>query len=239
MNYGKTLFFSLDILNVYVYIGERWKQMQPQKCAMNEKKHVPCDRPGCPGFTLIELLTVIAILALLMAVLIPVSMKALEAARRTQCASNLRQLAVAIHSYIGDNQGKYPDIEWYRQYEQCELLHPYLPEPRSYVCPTANADGSSGGNWPEYYSTEINGIEYTTDYKMNDSMNIRGRNIVTLPSPAEFILACDLDWTDVLRHGGKGNFVFYDGRVRAMDRFESNQADSRGNSPWYDWGTTR
>jgi prepilin-type N-terminal cleavage/methylation domain-containing protein/prepilin-type processing-associated H-X9-DG protein len=204
---------------------------------MNEKKQVPCDRPGRPGFTLIELLVVIAILALLIAVLIPVSMKALEAARRVQCGGNLRQIAQALHQYLGDHRGVFPDWEWYRQYEQCERLYAYLPDPRIYVCPTARRDGSSGSNWPEYYATTINGVEFCTDYKANDSHHIRGTAIVTLASPAEFILACDLDWTPVLRHSGKGNFVFYDGRVQAMTRLESEQPDSQGKAPWYDWGT--
>lgn len=194
-------------------------------------------RRRAPGFTLIELLTVIAILALLIVLLIPVSMKALEAARRTHCVGNLRQIAQAMHQYLGDNQGIFPDWEWNRQYEQCERLHPYLPDPRSYVCPTAQGDGSSGANWPQYYSTKINGQTFTTDYKVNDSQYIRGNPIVTLASPGEFIMACDLDWTPVLRHGGKGNFVFYDGRVQAMTRAESDEPDHRGNMPWYNWGT--
>ncbi len=204
---------------------------------MNENNFPASARSARRGFTLIELLVVIAILALLIAVLIPVSMKALEAARRTQCAGNLRQIAQAMHQYLGDNRGIFPDWEWNRQYEQCERLHSYLPDPRNYVCPTAARDGSSGSNWPQYYSTEINGQTFTTDYKVNDSHYIRGTAIVTLASPAEFVLACDLDWTDVLRHGGKGNFVFYDGRVQAMTREESSVPDSRGKAPWYDWGT--
>lgn len=208
--------------------------MQPENHALN----APPRRPsaGTAAFTLIELLVTIAILALLAAILVPVALKALESARRTQCASNLRQLTIAIHSYIGDHKGVYPDIEWFRQYEQCEMLHPYLPEPRSYVCPTAEWDGSSGKNWPEYYSTTIDGITFTTDYKMNDAPDLTGASVLTLASPAEVVLICDLDWSPVLRHGGKANFAFYDGRVRAMTKDESLLPDSHGNSPWYNWG---
>ena len=194
-------------------------------------------RPRAAAFTLIELLVVIAILALLMAVLTPVSLRALEAARRTRCSGNLRQIAQAMHLYLGDHRGIYPDWEWNRQYEQCERLYPYLSDPLIYVCPTAQWDGSSGNNWPHYYQTEIEGKTFTTDYKVNDSHHIRGAAIVTLASPAEFILACDLDWTPVLRHSGRGNFVFYDGRVQAIAGADSQAPDSRGNFPWYNWGT--
>ena len=63
------------------------------------------------GFTLIELLVVIAIIAILAAILFPVFAQAKEAAKKTACLSNNRQIGLATMLYIGDNDDQYPQAK--------------------------------------------------------------------------------------------------------------------------------
>ncbi|MEE2640123.1 MAG: DUF1559 domain-containing protein [Planctomycetota bacterium] len=96
------------------------------------------------GFTLVELLVVIAIIGILIALLLPAVQAAREAARRTQCANNLKQLALASHNYhdtrkkfppgyLGGNQGLWDGSFWAVQHTGVVAhLLPYMEQNNLY-----------------------------------------------------------------------------------------------------------
>jgi prepilin-type N-terminal cleavage/methylation domain-containing protein len=87
------------------------------------------------AFTLIELLVVIAIIAALLGLLLPAVQKVREAASRTKCTNNIKQLALALHSYH-DNNTSFPACPAFTPYAGISwhcLILPYIEETNIYL----------------------------------------------------------------------------------------------------------
>lgn len=116
-------------------------------------------RPG--GFTLIELLVVIAIIAILAAILFPVFARAREKARQASCASNEKQIALAILMYAQDYDERLP-IEFFGWTTTPptwrEIVAPYIKNIQIFQCPSESTWQYSYGMDP--YWTSFSGGYY-------------------------------------------------------------------------------
>ena len=109
------------------------------------KTNLNTSRRTARGFTLVELLVVIAIIGILVALLLPAVQAAREAARRTTCKSNLRQLGVAMELYLDTHRDRYPEVARLPSVNPrgiptlFEILGPHAENNQSvFACPSDN-----------------------------------------------------------------------------------------------------
>ena len=126
------------------------------------------------GFTLIELLVVIAIIAILAAILFPVFAKAREKARQSACASNEKQIGIALMQYVQDYDERYPAwaectngtsngctsnqvYAWWQ-----DVIYPYIKYKAVFYCPSDPNDSIAN---PYNQLTPVYGL--STHYNAN------------------------------------------------------------------------
>jgi prepilin-type N-terminal cleavage/methylation domain-containing protein/prepilin-type processing-associated H-X9-DG protein len=150
-----------------------------------------------PAFTLIELLVVIAVIAILAALLFPLFARARERSRAATCASNLRQLAMAIHQYMQDWEGGLPEFyAWGRTPEQFlsfrwySHIMPYLRNQAILHCPSDTIDSGRRAvpfwfprSWVDYPG--IPHLSYGFNYWIQQTQE------TTVTLPADTVLVAD------------------------------------------------
>jgi prepilin-type N-terminal cleavage/methylation domain-containing protein/prepilin-type processing-associated H-X9-DG protein len=197
------------------------------------------------GFTLIELLVVIAIIAILAAILFPVFARAREAARKSSCASNMKQIGTATLMYVQDYDEMYPKYGGGVANVRTGILHwpaaiqPYVKNRQVFKCPSdivrTAAVSYNGNNYLNFKSDAA--IENVTDLVVamegwSGDGNERDPNNLTFNDPnntsqfAEYGLSADYTIWDstnrhvrrdkgLPRHSETNNALFADGHVKS------------------------
>jgi len=209
------------------------------------------------AFTLVELLTVIAIIAILAALLLPVLDKSELQGKRAWCINDLTQIGLAFHSFANDHGGKFPmavstneggSLEYvesgfdsgpvfYTAFYHFLVLSNELVFPRILFCPTDLRVAAT--NFPSFQNENLSyfvGVNSTFDKP--ESVLAGDRNLATnawsQPTILGYSPASSLSWTWEM-HQHQGDVLFADGHVEQWNDYSlgSGANEVAGNQSFF------
>lgn len=162
------------------------------------------------GFTLIELLVVIAIISILASMIFPSFARAREGARRTSCASNLRQIGLGIMQYAQDNDDTMPmfSYEGFAGYDGgdgarwADMIYLYIKNAQVFNCPsgTKKTMTYAGGQFFDIGSYSYGLVTVTP--ANNQPVGVSGRKLAAIEDTATTLMIIEDGRQDEGASGG-------------------------------------
>lgn len=203
-------------------------------------------RPGPAGFSMPEILVVVVIIIVLVAIMFPFVRSMRERAQSAQCVQNLRQIGIGLHSFVSENNGRFPNgsahVSWLRDDSNVSLGISWYDAAAKMMGrdnysmrfndpsadPLPDAFGCPAGHGKPYHPA----WPYTGDYAGNLYLGQTNHRVMTMsavrqPSSTPYV-------QDTVRQNNFGAGIYGAGFSRTSDFAFADRHRGSGNILWVD-----